>query len=216
MVPRMNARSPHGLPVIGLVGAIGAGKSTVAQELAALGCVVSDSDAHARAALADPRIQHAITQRWGSGVLQSDGMVDRAKVAARIFTGADASMERAWLESIVHPFIHERRGAMFANTPPGTRALVIDAPLLIEAGLVSECNSVLFIDAPHSVRLERLQRTRGWTEAELDRREKSQMPLDQKRSLADHVMVNDGPLGSLRACVARTLDLILEEFVRKK
>ncbi|MBM4101678.1 MAG: dephospho-CoA kinase, partial [Phycisphaerae bacterium] len=87
---------------------------------------------------------------------------------------------------------------------------------LIEAGLVSECDRILFIDAPRSVRLERLQRTRGWTAEELDRREKSQMPLDQKRSMTDHVVVNDGPLGSLRACVARTLDLILEELVRKK
>jgi len=216
MVPRMSARSPHRLPVIGLVGAIGAGKSTVAQELAALGCVVSDSDAHARAALSDPHIHHAITQRWGSGVLQSDGTVDRSKVAARIFAGAGAQVERAWLESIVHPFIHERRRILFASAPRGTRALIIDAPLLIEAGLVSECDRILFIDAPRSVRLERLQRTRGWTAEELDRREKSQMPLDQKRSMTDHVVVNDGPLGSLRACVARTLDLILEELVRKK
>jgi len=216
MVPRMSGRLSSGVPVIGLVGAIGAGKSTVAQELASLGCVISDSDAHARAALADAQIHDAIVQRWGSGVRQSDGTVDRAKVAARIFTGEGAQVERAWLESIVHPFIHECRRAMFASAPPGTRALVIDAPLLIEAGLASECDSILFIDAPRSVRLERLQRTRGWTAEELDRREKSQMPLDQKRSLADHVVVNDGPLGSLRACVARTLDLILEELVRKK
>jgi len=216
MVPRMSGRLSSGVPVIGLVGAIGAGKSTVAQELASLGCVISDSDAHARAALADAQIHDAIVQRWGSGVRQSDGTVDRAKVAARIFTGEGAQVERAWLESIVHPFIHECRRVIFASAPPGTRALVIDAPLLIEAGLASECDSILFIDAPRSVRLERLQRTRGWTAEELDRREKSQMPLDQKRSLADHVVVNDGPLGSLRACVARTLDLILEELVRKK
>ncbi len=212
----MSAHPSAKLPVIGLVGAIGGGKSTVAKELEALGCVVSDSDEHARLALADPPIHRAITQRWGSGVLHGDGTVDRAKVAARIFTGAEAHRERAWLESVVHPFIHERRRAVFASAPQGTRALIIDAPLLIEAGLASECDSVLFIDAPRPMRLERLERSRGWTAEELDRREKSQMPLDQKRSLSDHVLVNDGPLGSLRACVARTLDLILEELFRKK
>jgi dephospho-CoA kinase len=212
----MSVRAQNGPPVIGLVGAIGAGKSTVAQELAALGCVVSDSDAHARAALADPRIRQAITQRWGADILHSDGTVDRTKVAARIFASTDAASERGWLESIVHPFVHERRREVFARALQGTRALVIDAPLLLEAGLKSECDRVLFVDAPRSMRLERLQHSRGWSSDELDRREKSQMPLDQKRSLTDHIVVNDGPLGSLRASVARTLDLILNELFRKQ
>jgi len=216
----MSASQPSVHPVIGLVGAIGAGKSTVAQELAALGCLVSDSDALARAALTDPHIHRAITQRWGREVLHGDGTIDRAKVAARVFASdgesAEAQAERAWLESIVHPFIHERRREAFANAPRDTRALVIDAPLLIEAGLDRDCDSTWFIDAPRAMRLERLERTRGWSAEELDRREKSQMPLDRKRSMSDHVIVNDGPLGALRACVARTLDLILAEFVRKK
>lgn len=202
-------------PVIGLIGTIGAGKSTVARELAALGCVVSDSDLHARAAFACPQVRDAVLARFGGEVQAADGSIDRARVARRIFGGtASAAADRAWLESVVHPFIHQRRREEFAGAPEGTKALVIDAPLLLEAGLAHECDSILLVDAPRPLRLERLRASRGWSSDELDRRESSQWPLDRKRPFADHVVVNDCPLGSLRACVARTLDQILSEFAR--
>jgi dephospho-CoA kinase len=182
-------------PTLGLTGPPGAGKSTVARELAALGCVVSDSDALAHAAYDDPPLRSAVQALFGT--------VDRRAIAGRVFSDPDA---RARLESLIHPWIAARRAAAFAAAPAGTRALVIDAPLLLEAGLGASCDRILFVDAPLGVRQARVAAARGWTPAELARREAAQMPLDQKRALAHHVIRNDGDPASLRAQVRAVLD----------
>ena len=188
---------PHARPpLLGLTGPPGAGKSTVARELAALGCVVSDSDALAHAAYDDPSVRAAVQALFGT--------VDRRAIADRAFADPDA---RARLESLIHPWIAARRAAAFAAAAAaGTRALVIDAPLLLEAGLGPSCDRVLYVDAPLAVRQARVAASRGWTPAELARREAAQMPLDQKRALAHHVIRNDGDPASLRAQVRAVLD----------
>ncbi len=193
-------------PLIGLTGGIGAGKSTVAKILAGLGCVVADSDALSREALRDPEIRRRLVEWWGEGVLDGSGGIDRAAVARIIFRRPE---ERARLESLIHPWIEARRAAMFAQAPPGTVALVIDAPLLLEAGLDARCDAVVFVEAPRDLRLARLRAARGWDERELALREESQRPLDEKRARSDHVIRNDGDLDALAAEVRRTLRSIL-------
>ncbi|MBM4104745.1 MAG: dephospho-CoA kinase [Phycisphaerae bacterium] len=191
-----------GPPVIGLAGSIGAGKSTVAAILAEAGCVVSDSDRLAREVLADPACAAELASWWGPSVLDASGAVDRAAVARIVFARPE---ERTRLERLVHPRIHERRARAFAAAPPGTPALVIDAPLLFEVGLDRECDRTILVDAPRELRLARVRSSRGWDEAELRRREESQWPLDRKRRAAHHVLVNDADLASLRT---RVLDLL--------
>ena len=187
--------APARPPVLGLTGPPGAGKSTVARELAALGCVVSDSDTLARAAYDDPEVRRTVLGWWGTA--------DRRAIADLVFA---SPAERARLESLIHPWIAARREAAFAAAPPGTRGLVIDAPLLLEAGLRDACDTVIFVDCPLETRQSRVAATRGWTPAELARREAAQWPLDRKRSLADHVVRNDGDPASLRAQVRAVLD----------
>lgn len=190
-------------PIIGLVGGIGAGKSTVASVLRELGCLVSDSDELARASFRDPAVIRRLQERWGSGILAAEGSIDRRAVAGIVF--ADAA-ERCFLESIVHPWIERRRAAQFAAAPPGTPALVIDAPLLLEAGLGPQCDAVLFVDAPRPVRLARVMAARGWDDAELARREAAQWPLDRKRAASSQVIENDGDLAGLREQLGRVLE----------
>ena len=197
------ARRP---PVIGITGAIGAGKSTVARLLADLGCVVSDSDADARAALEDPAIRDRIVDWWGPGMLGSDGRIDRAAVAGVVFADPEA---RRRLESIVHPRVHARREELFAAAEPATPALVMDVPLLFEAGLEDRCDTVVFVDAPLETRLARVAAGRGWTAEDLLRREASQWPLDEKRRRADHVLVNDGDRDRLAERVRELLQAIV-------
>ncbi len=194
-------------PVIGLTGGIGSGKSTVANMLRDLGCVVCDSDALGRAALNDPDIRSNLVNRWGPGILGDDGQIDRSAVGSIVFS--DAS-ERRHLESLSHPWIENKRRQQFEAAPADVPAFVIDAPLLLEAGLGKECDAVLFVDAPHAVRLERVQRNRGWDAAELARREQSQWPLDRKRESADYVVVNDTDKDSLAGAVRSILDRIVE------
>ena len=217
--------------VIGLTGSIGAGKSTVARMLEELGCIVSDSDQLARAAFEDPEVKSEILRWWGSRIEGPSEAIDRSKVASIVFAPPDASLaerisserERARLEALIHPWIHARRAAQFAAVPSGVagvgagdprlnaKVCVIDAPLLLESNLLGECSTILFVDAPLSVRLARVAASRGWSADDLARRESAQMPLDQKRKFADHVVINDGSLQSLRAHIARLLSHILAQ-----
>lgn len=174
-------------PVIGLAGGIGAGKSRVAAILAEAGCLVSDSDADARAVFEEPAVIETLRSWWGEEVVRPDGAIDRSEVARRVFVDPE---ERSRLEGLVHPAIHARRRARFESASSETPALVIDAPLLFEAGLDAECDAILFVDAPREVRLERVRRHRGWDESELDRREAAQWPVHRKRAGADEVVEN--------------------------
>ena len=198
------------VPVIGLVGGIGSGKSTVAGVFERLGCVRSDSDAAVREVLSRRAVIDQLVAWWGRAVLDADGNVDRARVADVVF--ADAN-ERRRLESLVHPLVGERRAADVARArAAGARGVVVDAPLLFEADVDAECDAVVFVDASRATRLGRVRADRGWDEAEFARRENAQMPLEQKRSRSDHVIVNDGPVGDLHESVARVLDAVSKDF----
>jgi dephospho-CoA kinase len=194
-------------PVIGLAGGIGAGKSAVAAILAQMGCVVSHSDQEGRAALRDPVIRDTLVEWWGEEILDEMGEVDRRAVAQIVFRDPE---QRRRLEALTHPWIRTRRDLLFKAAPPDTPALVIDAPLLFEAGLDRECDAVFFVDAPRQTRLERLQADRGWDEAELKRREDSQLPLDEKLNRADYVLRNDGDLSELAARIRTVVAELVE------
>ena len=110
----------------------------------------------------------------------------------------------------MHPRIHARREARFATAPADTVAFVIDAPLLFEVGLDAECDAVLFVDAGRETRLDRLRSGRGWSEAELERREAAQIPPSEKRSRATRVVRNEADRVTLREEVRSVLASILD------
>lgn len=190
------------IPVIGLVGGVGSGKSSVASALLSLGCTVADSDALVRKVYVLPEIRAQLQTWWGPGVVNDAGQIDRAAVAAVVFRDP---AERKRLEALIHPKVEAARRALFAAAPPGTRALVIDAPLLLEAGLAGECSQIWFVDAPETARRARVMADRGWSAEELDRREAAQWSLDRKRAAAHHVIRNDGDPASLREQVLQAL-----------
>ena len=190
--PEALAKSPP--PILGLTGAIAAGKSTAGDLLESLGCVVSRSDQHAHDVLHEPEVVHALVGWWGSGILDAKGGVSRPVVAERVFTSPD---ERRRLEALIHPRINMLREACFAQATSETKALVIEAPLLFEAQMDANCEATIFIDAARPIRLARAAE-RGWSSEELDRRESAQWSLDVKREKADHVIQNEGSLDELR------------------
>ena len=194
---------PH-KPVIGLIGAIGAGKSTVASLLGSLGGAVADADAIGHEVLDEPAVQAQLVERWGPHLLHPGGRVNRRTLGAIVF--ADPAERRA-LEAIVFPRIREREGDLFAlaDADPAARFIVLDAAVLVEAGRLDVCKKLLFVDAPRELRLQRVLARGGWTEAELDRREAAQLPLAEKRRLADAVINNAGDLAELRDAVATVL-----------
>jgi dephospho-CoA kinase len=187
---------PQPFLILGLAGGIGSGKSAVAAILGDMGFIVSDSDAGARAVLGRPDVVRELVEAFGAGVLDAGGRPDRRAIADAVF-GDEA--RRRTLEGIVHPRLHaERAELVCAARERGAAGVVIDAPLLFEAGVDAECDAVIFVDTPRPLRLARVVAGRGWSEAELDRREAAQMSLDQKRRRSDHVVANDGDMHALR------------------
>ena len=197
-----------GKPVIGLAGGIGSGKSFIARLFAELGCAVIDSDSQVRSAYEDPAIKQTLREWWGEEVLLSDGRVNRRAVADRIFNDAD---DRRRLEGLLHPLVarQRRRQMQELGQNDGLVAFVWDTPLLFEAGLNSECDAVVFVEAPAELRLERVARDRGWDQEELRRREKLQWPLDRKREISDYMVRNAADAGEARRQVRDVLSRIL-------
>ena len=197
-------RGPRRPWVIGLAGGIGAGKSEVARILARLGCVVIDSDAEARRVMERPDIRRTLVEWWGETVLNPEGGVDRSAVAKIVF--ADPRQRRR-LEELIHPLIKTARAEFIARAGDAP-AVVVDAPLLFEAGVDAECDAVIFVDAPRELRLQRVRTARGWDEAELARREAAQMDPEQKRRRSHELIVNDGSPQALTERVADALTRI--------
>lgn len=182
---------------IGLTGSIGSGKSTAARLLAARGAVVIDADALARIATTEPATVARIRQLFGPRAV-AGGVVDRAYLARRVF---DEPGARAALEAVVHPRVAELRTRSVAQIRalvPPVPLIVHDVPLLFESGLASAMDAVVVVDAPLAVRVARVAARSGLSEAEILRRDRAQMPPDEKRRLADHVLDNAGDEASMK------------------
>jgi dephospho-CoA kinase len=203
-------KNASGVLVLGIAGGIGAGKSAVAASFARLGCVVVDSDKESRAALDRPEVRSKLAEWWGDGVLGADGAVDRRRVAEVVFK---EPAERARLEALVHPLVRQSRAEMVRRAAAaGVGVVIVDAPLLFEAGVDRECDAVVFVDAPDAVRLERVRQTRGWTREELARRELAQLGLDEKRRRCRYVVENAGSAADLDVAVEAVLERARRDF----
>jgi dephospho-CoA kinase len=190
--------------IIGLVGGVASGKSAVAAALARQGAVVFNADHFGHEVLREPAIRDELVKRWGRAVLDADGQISRAAVAARVFGNSpEAAVDRQFLEQLTHPRIRQRILDEIRRLPDqSVPAAVIDAALLFESGWNEVCQTVAFVDAPLEARRQRA-RLRGWSDEELSRREAAQLPIEEKRRLADYVIENSGSLADLEQQVAR-------------
>jgi len=179
-------------PVIGLLGGVAAGKTAVAELFGRLGATVVSADAIGHAVLEMPPIRDRIVARWGAQILGTGGQIDRRKLARQVFATPQEVPE---LEAITHPAILRELCEQVATRrrSPATVAIVIDAPLLLEAGLDGLCDVLVFVDSPRPVRLARAA-ARGWEPDELDRRESHQQLLDVKRRRAQFVLDTAAPV----------------------
>ena len=191
-------------PVIGLIGAIGAGKSTAARCFAARGGVVVDGDVLGHEALRQPDVASKVVERWGERVRKPDGSLDRRAIGRIVF--AD-SAERIALEELVFPYIGKRcrDEVVLGLADPKARFVVLDAAVMLEAGWNNETDWIVYVDAPRPVRLARLAHRSGWNDSDLAARESAQWPEDVKRSRADEVIVNNSDQESLQKEVDRLL-----------
>ncbi|MDP4856894.1 MAG: dephospho-CoA kinase [Desulfobacterales bacterium] len=191
--------------VAGLTGGIGTGKSTVAAVFAEAGAVIIDADEIARDVVAKGRPAWCrIVAHFGKDVLLPDGDIDRKKLGAIIFNDA---RQKTHLDRIVHPHVMaetEQQLTEIERIQPQA-VVILDVPLLIEAGMDRDLDEVIVVYAPEAVQLKRLMRRDRLTAAEGLSRIRSQMPIEEKKMRATVVIDNS-------ASPAVTRKRVLEVF----
>lgn len=195
--------------LIGLTGGIGSGKSTVARLFAERGALVVDADRVAREVVEPGEDALArIVERFGDDVLTPEGSLDRAAMAAIVFADDEA---RAALEAITHPAIRDRIAERVAAVAELEQAdgrepiVVVDHPLLVESGAAAGFGTVVVVEAPEEVRVQRLVDARGMDEADARARMATQADDATRRAAATHVIDNAGPTEDLAAQVDAVL-----------
>jgi dephospho-CoA kinase len=195
---------------VGLTGGIGSGKSEVTKRFAALGATIIDADALARevVAIGTPGLE-AVIAEFGEDMRESDGGLDRERMAAVVFADESARLR---LNGIVHPLIAERVAELMTEAhrsdPDGV--MLNDVPLIAEAGVAERYDVVVVVDAPVETQLDRLTRMRGMTEDAARARIATQATREQRLAIADYVIDNDGDLAVLDARVGE----VWEELTR--
>ncbi len=175
------------MKVIGLTGGIGSGKSTVARVMETLGVPVFDAD---RAALAlydeDEALLTEVKERFGDSVIQPGGQLNRQALASIVFNDVEALQQ---LNAMVHPRVAKKFDAW--KKMQKASAVIREAAILFESGSASDCDVVIVVTAPEDLRVARVQKRNGWSEAEVRARMKRQWSEEQLIERADTVIVND-------------------------
>ncbi|GAA6019688.1 hypothetical protein JCM8202_001179 [Rhodotorula sphaerocarpa] len=191
--------------VVGLTGGIASGKSTVSKQLQAHGVPVVDLDVLARVAVEpDSYALGALVVHFGNSILKPDGSLNREKLGQIVFGN---ERERKVLNSIVHPAV--RRLLVWELVKAwlrGEKVCVVDAPLLIEAGLWKMCGAIVVVYCSEILQLQRLRSRNDLSLADAQARLSSQSPLSSKLAYADYVIDNSGPIADLSAQVDRVVE----------
>ena len=194
--------------VVGLTGGIGSGKSAVADLLADRGAVLIDADQVARDVVAPggPAYQ-PVVDRFGTGILAPDGTIDRKALAAVAFADEETRLE---LNALTHPAIGKAMVQARDALKDTDRIVILAIPLLSAAhrdtvGL----DTVVVIDSPTDVALERLVSQRGFERADAEARIRSQISREERIQEADYVLDNSGDWANLEAEVAKLWDWLL-------
>ncbi|HVP15120.1 MAG TPA: dephospho-CoA kinase [Terriglobales bacterium] len=199
------ASAGDGLFIVGLVGRVGSGKSTVAKALAANGAAVIDADLLGHEVTdRDPEVRAALAREYGPDVYGPDGQLDRPRVAARVFADPEA---RARFDGLVHPRLVARiQSRLDELRARGFRGVVIlDAALLLEWGLERSCDAVIGVSAPMDEQVRRLAALRGWTEEQARQRLRAQRSERSFDAAADVTLHNTGSIEELTAAARATL-----------
>ncbi|MDD4237851.1 MAG: dephospho-CoA kinase [Desulfotomaculaceae bacterium] len=208
------------MPVIGLTGNIGSGKSSVARLLRSLGAQVIDADQVAREVVlpGTPALAE-LTREFGPGILDAGGSLDRKKMGDIVFADPAA---RARLNQITHPRIKEAldrvitgfRQDPYASSPSGV--LVIEAPLLIEVGLNREVDEVWVVKVDEDKQVERLVDRDTLSTQEVRSRIAAQLPQALKLKYARRVIDNSGDFSATKKQVEHNWDELQKEHLKGK
>jgi dephospho-CoA kinase len=187
------------LKLIGLTGGAGSGKSTVAEMFRNLGATVVDAD-EATHAVYEPGTSgfDAIVREFGARYV-TDGRIDRARLGELVFNDEKARLR---LNAIVHPLVRDWMAERTVEAAErGVDIVIQDVPLLFENELQSLFSATVLVYAQPATQIERLTGVRRIPTKRATAMLAAQMPIDEKRALADFVIDNDGKLEDTRAQV---------------
>ena len=201
--------NPRKKPIIGILGGLGSGKSTVANEFAKLGCGVIDADKIAHELLDGAAVKEKIVISFGQAILDSAGKIDCSKLADIVFADGD---KLSLLNSIVHPLVLSRAEQLIKqyNRQNQVKTIVLDMPLLMEVGWIRRCDRLIFVDCKQQLRAERAKKIGIFNENQLKIRENFQISLDKKVNIADNVIDNNSGFSALAKQVADIFSCIID------
>ena len=199
--------------ILGILGGIGSGKSTVTDMFAALGANTLDADAIAHELIEKEETKATLRQWWGDEIITAEGKVDRTKIAQKVFSDA---AELVRLNNLIHPEVRKRIeegiGKFMAKNGEEKKLLVLDVPLLASSTLRDLCDEIIFVNSDESLRQSRTQ-LRGWSSKDLKQREACQVPENDKKELSGFIINNSGSLDETRQQVeALYQDLVSMDF----
>jgi dephospho-CoA kinase len=202
----MSTSKPH-IPLLGLTGGIGSGKSTALAYLHELGAATVSSDDIVHGLYSNAVVVERIRERFGDAVIDDAGGISRPALAGIVFSD---ETELRWLEDLLHPFVRDAVAAWVEEQQkarPRPALIVVEVPLLFETGFEQRFDHIMLITAPDDVRRRRL--TAKLTDSEFRRRRAQQMPEEEKIARSDFVFDNTGPRKALREFVGQTVASIL-------
>lgn len=192
--------------VIGITGSFGSGKSTVAAAFKSLGAKLLDADdiAH-RMILPGERAYKKIVCLFGRGILQRGGAIDRKRLGGIVFDDP-AALSR--LARIIHPEVIRSIRSEIRGSAGGL--IVLDVPLLIEAGLRNMVDKLVVVKASRKSQIERVMKRTGLRRQDILKRIAAQIPLSEKVRLADFVIDNDGSTKKTMGQVKKVMLMVME------
>ena len=195
--------------IIGILGGIGCGKSTVAAGFGKLGCGVIDADKIAHEILEKPKIKKELQKLFGNDIINASSKIDRRKVAEIAFK---SPAKVAQLNRITHPPVLTQIEQLIEeyNRQPRIKAIVLDVPLLAEIDWTKRCDKLIFVECEREKRLQRSQKNGLWDENKIKIREKFQISLDRKKKIADYIVDNNVNLTGVERQIAEIFTSIME------
>lgn len=195
------------IPVLGLTGGIGSGKSTALAYLHELGAACISSDDIVHELYSSATVIDRIRDHFGDVIVDGAGGISRPALAGIVFSD---EAELRWLEDLLHPFVRDAVAEWVEaqrNARPRPALIVVEVPLLFETGFEQRFDFIMLITAPDDVRRKRL--TAKLTDSEFRRRRAQQMPEAEKIARSDFVFENTGTRKALREFVGQTVASIL-------
>ena len=198
-------------PIIGILGGICSGKSTVAAEFAKLGCGLIDADEIAHDLLDKEYIKGKIVSLFGEAVLEPEGNIDNRKLADIVFADTE---KLSLLNEIIHPLVLARAEQLIEqfNCQNQVKAIVLDMPLLVEVGWDKRCDKLIFVNCERQNRVNRAKKLGIFDKNQLKIREKFQISLDKKVAIVDNSIDNNSSLAVLAKQVAEIFSCIMSNW----